>query len=250
MPPSRRPGLGTKRSSPDRGTGGSTARPCRGASEVKTRTETAGGWLRPKPRAEPMKGAVQGVATTVASAPLQNEAARPVRRAVRLPAAMSEVPTSKTPKRFSPSRRKRPARKTTKAGDWSWKPQPTCSPAARSARSSPASAQKETSTPAVKAAPCRHGAPSLARVTDEAEHLQREHGQHARHEVQDEPAQEREAEREGQGATRRLPRHAPVAVAGALATGASTSTLPACPRPRPRGRPSAASDPSVRWDHG
>ena len=40
---------------------------------MKTRSETTAGWLRPQPRAEPMNGAVQGVATTVARAPPQKE---------------------------------------------------------------------------------------------------------------------------------------------------------------------------------
>ena len=42
----------------------------------------------------------------------------------------------------------------TKAGDCSWKPQPSCEPPARSASSRPASAQNESNTPSVKIRPC------------------------------------------------------------------------------------------------
>ena len=38
---------------------------------AKTAKTTGGGWLKAKPRAVPRKGAVQGVARTVASTPLK-----------------------------------------------------------------------------------------------------------------------------------------------------------------------------------
>jgi hypothetical protein len=42
----------------------------------------------------------------------------------------------------------------TNIGDWSWKPQPIRSPAARSAINVPATTANDTSTPPVYAAPC------------------------------------------------------------------------------------------------
>ena len=89
----------------------------------------------------------------VARAPFQNEWPRPDFEAATFPTAVSEAPTSKTPKRFKARRKKRNERKTTNAGDWSWKPQPTCWPMDRKARRSPASAQNEAMTPAAKTSP-------------------------------------------------------------------------------------------------
>jgi len=66
-----------------------------------------------------MNGAVQGVATTVASTPLKNEFAIPEDRSNAPPAPEKEVPISKTPNKFSPNVKNRQARKTTNPEDCS-----------------------------------------------------------------------------------------------------------------------------------
>ena len=84
------------------------------------------------------------------------------------------------------------------AGDWSWKPQPTCCPPARSRSRTPRSAQNETRTPAVNTSPCTRACPGVVpRLLHEAEDLQGEDGQDAGHEVQDQTADERESQGEG-----------------------------------------------------
>ncbi len=63
---------------------------------------------------------------------------------------------------LSASTKNRIASAVTTAGDCSWKPHPTCSPAARSASSAPASATNVTTTPAANARPAtRRRGPSL-----------------------------------------------------------------------------------------
>ena len=101
-----------------------------------------------------MNGAVQGVATTVASRPLRNEPAQPSRPDSRAPAAAAPAPISNTPKRFRPTRKNSMAARVTSHGLWNWKPQPSIWPPARSPMSSPAMAQKDTRTPAENTRPC------------------------------------------------------------------------------------------------
>ena len=99
--------------------------------------------------AAPMKGAVQGVATSTASAPVAKLPAWPPREASPCPAPASRPPTWNTPDRFSPTPNSTQAIAATKAGDWNWKPHPAAPPAARRASSAPPSAPKATMTPAV-----------------------------------------------------------------------------------------------------
>src|SRR6185503_21311039 len=101
-----------------------------------------------------MNGAVQGDAITTASTP-DNAASTYGLRADQLPAddGTSEV-NSKTPDRFSARTKKSTASAATTPGDCSWNPQPSPSPAARSAISTPASATKVATTPIANATPC------------------------------------------------------------------------------------------------
>ena len=54
------------------------------------------------PRATPINGAVQGVATRVANTPLRKEPPNPLRESRFAPRRPRELPISKTPKRLSP----------------------------------------------------------------------------------------------------------------------------------------------------
>ena len=121
----------------------------------KIARDSAADCVRAYPRATPMKGAVHGVATTVARTPLRKEPPSPPPESILPPSPTREVPISNTPKRLRPNMKMMTDRITMKAGDWSWKPHPSCSPPARRAIRTDASARKETSTPAVKTSPCR-----------------------------------------------------------------------------------------------
>ncbi len=102
-----------------------------------------------------MNGAVHGDAITTASTP--DSAAFAYWLCAVHPAADdgTRVANSKTPDRLSASTKNRMARLVTTAGDWSWKPHPNCSPAARNASRAPASARKVKITPAPKLKPSR-----------------------------------------------------------------------------------------------
>ncbi len=103
------------------------------------------------PSAAPMNGAVQGDATTTARTP--EPKASIVRLLLVHPATLdgASCPNSKTPERLSASTKKRMASAVTTDGDCSWKPQPSCSPAARSAASNNPSATNVRITPPANA---------------------------------------------------------------------------------------------------
>ena len=63
----------------------------------------------------------------------------------------TSVPNSKTPDRLSARTKNRTASAVTTAGDWSWKPQPSCSPTPRSPAIAAPSAQNAITTPAANA---------------------------------------------------------------------------------------------------
>ena len=67
-----------------------------------TASASAAGWVRAKPTAVPMNGAVQGVATTAASTPVKNEPASPERRVSPWPRPCSDDPRWNTPERLKP----------------------------------------------------------------------------------------------------------------------------------------------------
>ena len=83
----------------------------------------------------------------------------------------------------------------TTGGDCSWKPQPSCSPAARSTSSRPASARNVATTPAANATPCSRCTRALAWPLGQMQRLQRQHREHARHQVEDQAADEGQQDR-------------------------------------------------------
>ena len=122
---------------------------------VNTTNDCPVGSASAAPSAGARNGALHGVATTVASTPEKNEPATPCRACSLPPTAVARVPTSNTPDRFIANTRITTASTNTNGADCSWKPQPSCWPPARSSASTPASAQNDSSTPAVNASPCR-----------------------------------------------------------------------------------------------
>jgi hypothetical protein len=116
---------------------------------VKIEKETADGCDSAKPSAAPIRGAVQGVATTAASAPVKKLPHWPLSRVSLSPFPVRLRPTSNWPRSESAIRKSNNVMTTTKAGDWSWNPHPAwCPPALRISRSA-ASDQKETRIPEV-----------------------------------------------------------------------------------------------------
>ncbi len=96
-----------------------------------------------------MKGAVQGEAIATASTPDRKALATGWRASSEARLEGRKAPNSNRPARFSPIRVNSAASAATTAGDCNWKPQPSCSPAARSASIRAPKAAKETTTPAV-----------------------------------------------------------------------------------------------------
>src|SRR6266496_48627 len=104
-----------------------------------------------KPSAAPMNGAVHGEAMTTASTPEPNASIVRFFDDQLVTADGASCPNSNTPERLSASTKNSMASAVTTHGDWSWKPQPNCSPAARSAVSRRPSAMKVAVTPAPNA---------------------------------------------------------------------------------------------------
>ncbi|MPN05579.1 hypothetical protein SDC9_152830 [bioreactor metagenome] len=96
-----------------------------------------------------MKGAVQGDAIATASTPERKESSIGLRAWALAMLLGSRLPNSNQPARFSPSTVNSAASSETTTGDCSWKPQPSCWPAARKPSSSAPSATKDSTTPAV-----------------------------------------------------------------------------------------------------
>ncbi|MFC7610246.1 hypothetical protein [Teichococcus aestuarii] len=88
------------------------------------------------------------MATSTASPPVAKLPRCPPRAATPEPSATGP-PSWNTPERFSPTASISQPMPATKAGAVNWKPQPATPPAARSAIITPASARKESTTPAV-----------------------------------------------------------------------------------------------------
>ena len=78
------------------------------------------GWISANPMDAPMNGAVQGVATTVASTPARNDPDKPpcCRRPLP-PTRVSDVPMVRMPDRLNPSANRMNARLATMSGDCS-----------------------------------------------------------------------------------------------------------------------------------
>jgi hypothetical protein len=70
-------------------------------------------------------------------------------RAQRRQAARQQAPDLEHAEQVQADQREQDRQPATKTGDCSWKPQPSWSPAARSASSRPASATNDTTTPSV-----------------------------------------------------------------------------------------------------
>src|SRR5581483_3621487 len=98
-----------------------------------------------------MNGAVHGDAMTTASTP--DAKASRVRFLDVQPAsdAGASWPNSNTPDKLSASTKNSIASAVTTAGDCNWKPQPSCSPAARSPDNASPSATNVINTPAANA---------------------------------------------------------------------------------------------------
>jgi hypothetical protein len=105
------------------------------------------------PSDAPMKGAVHGEAIATASTPERNAFAIGWRASSVATLDGRKAPKSNTPARFKPISVNKAASTATTAGDCSWKPQPSSSPAARKASISAPSAANDTITPAVYAMP-------------------------------------------------------------------------------------------------
>ena len=207
-----------------------------------------------------MNGAVHGDAMTTASTPEPN--ASTVRFfAVKFATPDgASWPNSKTPDRLSASTKKSIASTVTTAGDCSWKPQPSCSPAARSAASRSPSATNVMTTPARERERLAAQRRLAVVVRGEAQHLERQHGEHARHQVEDDAAQEGERNRDGErqpGVRRHGCRRARGCSAGGAARASSRAWTPRSrsrraptsivaartPPPKP---PAAVSTPATR----
>ena len=118
-------------------------------SAANTASACTGGNATAAPSDAPMNGAVHGDATATASTPVKKASTSGWRARAEAQALGSTEPNSNTPARFNPISVNSAASAATTAGDCSWKPQPSCSPPARSASSSAASATKLATTPTV-----------------------------------------------------------------------------------------------------
>ena len=96
-----------------------------------------------------MNGAVQGEAMATASTPDRNALTTGWRASSEATLDGRKAPNSNRPARFSPISVNSAASVATTAGDCSWKPQPSCSPAARRASIKAPSAANEAITPAL-----------------------------------------------------------------------------------------------------
>ena len=81
----------------------------------------------------------------------------------------------------------------TTAGDCSWKPQPSCSPPARSTSSSAASADERQHDAGGVGQAAGEQRAAVVRMAGKAQHLERQHREHAGHQVQQRAADQREA---------------------------------------------------------
>ena len=86
------------------------------AIQVKTVSEDKKGIVKAAPTATPRKGAIQGVATTVARIPEKKLPQSPDFRDKPAPRPVIDIPISKTPLRLSPKRKSKIANTRTKAG--------------------------------------------------------------------------------------------------------------------------------------
>src|SRR5260370_28990553 len=96
-------GLGRNRCMPGTAVASRNGKARPNPSASKTATDTYQGCVTANPMADAMKGAVQGVATAVASAPVKKEPAYPGRDRRSLPIPASWKPNENAPERLSPT---------------------------------------------------------------------------------------------------------------------------------------------------
>ena len=157
---------------------------------------TGASLAKAKPTAVPRKGAEHGVASTTASRPSKKERRAPTACAPSDARRAVSMPISKTPKRFRANTTSTLATTATKSGSWNWKPQPTAVPALRSATTTAASAARLASNAGEVGESVRERfAPSSLREVGDGHGLEREHGQHARHQIEDQAAEQRQRDR-------------------------------------------------------
>jgi hypothetical protein len=118
------------------------------ASATKIKSVVAADWVSTAPMAPAIKGAVQGVAATTASAPVKKAPASPPRSAAFALVFCNPPPISNTPSRLRPIAKNRSAKAAVTSGDCNWNPHPTASPALRNAIKSAARPRKVARTPA------------------------------------------------------------------------------------------------------
>src|SRR5207247_1108965 len=119
------------------------------ATANNVRTMTADGCVNANPSATPRNGAVQGVASKVASTPLKNAPAAPPRDASSLAAPMPRPlrVTSKTPNEYSPPNNTSIVIGMRNCSFWNCIPQLGTRPASFTMMTSTASTRNETRTP-------------------------------------------------------------------------------------------------------
>ena len=121
-----------------------SAKPRPSARKIKSADTTL--WVRAKPSAAAMKGAVQGAATATASTPVKKAPVTPAARA-RLSPTVTE-PNSNTPDKLRPTAKISSAKPATAMGSCNWKPQPTAAPPWRSATMTRPNTRKLNTAPA------------------------------------------------------------------------------------------------------
>src|SRR3569832_2282188 len=105
------------------------------------------------PSDAPMKGAVQGEAIATASTPERNAFTTGCFASSDATLEGTKLVNSNRPARLRPISVKSAASDATTTGDCNWKPQPSCSPAARRPSIAAPSAAKDSTTPAEYATP-------------------------------------------------------------------------------------------------
>ena len=105
---------------------------------------------------------------------------------------------SNRPDRFSASTKNSSARPATTTGDCSWKPQPSCAPAARSATSTGSEQPERNDDSRRECEPMLAHRRAIAAVRGETQNLQRQHREHAGHQIQQHAAEQGEGDRGAQ----------------------------------------------------
>ncbi len=176
-----------------------------------------------------MNGAVQGLATTVASSPESSASACSPRARMPPASACSPMPIWNTPLRF----KRQHEEQHRQAADDHWgleliSPAQTRAASAQ-ASSSPAMAQNDSTTPRANSSPCVRSLRGIAvRLLRYAQHFDREDREHAGHQVEQQTAAECEQQRRGEAEAGRGARARPLPLHSN-----GTSISPRAPRRSP-----------------